>query len=95
MALVTFAVAGGVIASALFAVIPAIVPRDGSAAVAIGFVCQAGGIGTLIGPPLAAYVIETHGWTGVAWFMIAVSLAGIVSLLPLLLGRALAVAPAA
>ena len=46
VALVTFAVAGGVIASALFAVIPAIVPRDGSAAVAIGFVCQAGGIGT-------------------------------------------------
>jgi MFS family permease len=95
VALVTFAVAGGVIASVLFAVIPAIVPRDGSAAVAIGLVCQAGGIGTLIGPPLAAYVIETHGWTGVAWFMIAVSLAGIVSLVPLLLGRTLAVAPAA
>jgi len=88
MAVIVFAIAGGLTASALFAAIPAIVPRGGSAAVVIGLVCQAGGIGTLLGPPLAAAVIDVHGWTGWAWFLVAVSVAGIVCLLPLLFGRA-------
>ncbi|MFI0849688.1 MFS transporter [Mesorhizobium sp. IMUNJ 23232] len=86
-AVIVFAVAGGLTASTLFAAIPAIVPRGGSAAVAIGLVCQAGGIGTVLGPPLAAAVVDAHGWTGFAWFLGAVSAAGLVCLVPLLLGR--------
>jgi MFS family permease len=91
LALVVFAIAGGVTASALFAAIPAILPARGPSAVAIGLVCQAGGIGTVLGPPIAAYVIETHGWSGVAWFMITASVAGVVCLLPLLVRRERAV----
>ncbi len=56
-------------ASALFASIPFIVRRGGSASVAIGLVAQAGGIGTLFGPPLAGYVIETYGFAGFGWFL--------------------------
>ena len=62
-------------------------PRGGSAAVAIGLVCQAGGIGTVLGPPLAAAVIDAHGWIGFAWFLGALSAAGAVCLLPLFVGR--------
>jgi hypothetical protein len=88
-ALALFAIAGGVTASALFASIPFIVRRGGSASVAIGLVAQAGGIGTLFGPPLAGHVIETYGFAGFGWFLTAVALAGIVCLLPLILARVL------
>jgi MFS family permease len=91
-AVIVFAVAGGLTASTLFAAIPAIVPRGGSAAVAIGLVCQAGGIGTVLGPPLAAAVIDAQGWTGFAWLLVALSAAGVVCLVPLLLGRSAPVA---
>ncbi|MEQ1952081.1 MFS transporter [Mesorhizobium yinganensis] len=91
-AVIVFAVAGGLTASTLFAAIPAIVPRGGSAAVAIGLVCQAGGIGTVLGPPLAAAVIDAHGWTGFAWLLVALSAAGVVCLAPLLIGRSARVA---
>lgn len=86
-AVIVFAISGGLTASTLFAAIPAIVPRGGSAAVAIGLVCQAGGIGTVLGPPLAAAVVDAHGWAGWAWFLVAVSAGGVVCLVPLLLGR--------
>ena len=86
-AVIVFAIAGGLTASTLFSAIPAIVPRGGSAAVAIGLVCQAGGIGTVLGPPLAAAVIDAHGWIGFAWFLGALSAAGAVCLLPLFVGR--------
>ena len=72
-ALALFAIAGGMTASALFASIPFIVRRGGSASVAIGLVAQAGGIGTLFGPPLAGYVIETYGFAGFGWFLAAVA----------------------
>ena len=83
-----FAIAGGMTASALFASIPFIVQRQGSASVAIGLVAQAGGIGTLFGPPLAGYVIETYGFAGFGWFLVAMALVGIVCLIPLTLTRA-------
>lgn len=84
-ALALFAIAGGMTASALFASIPFIVRREGSASVAIGFVAQAGGIGTLFGPPLAGYVIETYGFAGFGWFLAAVAGVGIACLIPLTL----------
>ena len=66
VAAVLIAISGGMTASALFASIPSIVPRGSSASVAIGLVCQAGGIGTVVGPPLAGHVIEAYGWPGSA-----------------------------
>lgn len=87
LAAAAFAIAGGVTASALFAALPFIVPRGGSVAVAIGLVAQTGGIGTVIGPPLAGFVIETHGWPGFAWLLLATALAGFLATLPLLRRR--------
>jgi len=84
---VSFAFACGIIASALFAALPSIVPEQGSSAVAIGLICQAGGIGTVAGPPLAAQVIETLGWDAFGLFMAGVAIAGIASLLPLMSRR--------
>ncbi|MEP9396625.1 MFS transporter [Mesorhizobium sp. KR2-14] len=82
-AAVVIAIAGGIIASALFASIPAIVPQGKSASIAIGLVCQAGGIGTVIGPPLAGYVIEAHGWAGFGVFLALTAAIGGLCLLPL------------
>jgi hypothetical protein len=81
------AIACGITASALFAAIPFIVPRAGSTAIAIGLVCQAGGIGTVFGPPLAARIIGSLGWGGFGWFLAITAAIGILSLAPLLAGR--------
>ena len=76
-------------ASALFASIPAVVPVGGSVAVGIGLVAQSGGIGTLVGPPLAGYVISEFAWPGFGWFLAVVSLIGVVCLMPMLRSRPL------
>jgi MFS family permease len=73
---ILFVVSGAVVASALFAAIPYIVPAAGAAAVVIGLICQAGGLGTVVGPPAAGLVIEQAGYAGLGWFILAVSLAG-------------------
>jgi MFS family permease len=86
-AAVVFAIAGGVVASALFASIPSVVPVGGSVAVGIGLVAQSGGLGTLVGPPLAGYVISEFAWSGFGWFLAVVSLLGIVCLVPMLRAR--------
>jgi MFS family permease len=88
LAAIVLAISGGVAASALFASIPLILPKGGSAAIAIGLVCQAGGIGTVFGPPIAGQIIESYGWPGFGWFLAVSSAVGIVSLVPLLAGRA-------
>lgn len=82
-----FAVAHGIIASAVFASVPLILPAGGSAAIAIGLIAQTGGIGTLVGPPLAGYVIGAFGWPGFGTFLLAVSVAGLACLAPMLAGR--------
>jgi len=83
VAAVVLAIAGGMIASALFACIPAIVPQGKSVSIAIGLVCQMGGIGTVIGPPMAGYVIETYGWSGFGVFLALTAALGGICLLPL------------
>lgn len=83
-AAVLLAVSGGVTASALFASVPFIVPRAGSASVAIGLIAQTGGLATVVGPPLAGHVIDNYAWTGLGWFMAACAAMGIASLIPLL-----------
>lgn len=81
---VLFAIAGGVTASALFASVPFIVPAAGSASVVIGIICQAGGIMTLVGPPLGGWVIERMGWSGFGYFLLATSLIGLALIMPVL-----------
>ncbi len=87
VAAVAVAVLGGVTGSALYAAIPLAVPRGGSVSVAIGLVAQAGGIGTLFGPPFAGWVIETAGWPGFAAFTAATALVSIAIVTPLLFRR--------
>ncbi len=87
LAVLLFAVSGGFVASALFAGLPSIVPKDGSVAVAIGLVCQAGGIGTVLGPPLAGHIIEGYGWPGFGVFLALVSAFGALCLVPVLRAR--------
>lgn len=87
IAAVVLAVSGGVTGSTLFASVPFIVPAAGSASVAIGLICQAGGIATVVGPPLAGLVIESTGWTGYAALLIGASLVGLALLAPLLVRR--------
>ncbi len=73
---IVFVVGGAVVASALFAAIPYIVPASGAAAVVIGIVCQAGGLGTVFGPPAAGAVIEQAGYAGLGWYIFGVSALG-------------------
>ena len=82
---VLLAVASAVVASVLFAAIPFVTPASGSVPAAIGIVSQAGGIGTLAGPPLGAVFIESLGWMGFGWFLAVVALVGIACLSPLAL----------
>lgn len=86
-AAIVLVVAGAIVASIQFASIPHIVPAGGSAAIVIGLICQAGGIGTLVGPPAAGWAIENFGWQGYAWFLAAAGVAGIAFMLPLALRR--------
>jgi MFS family permease len=86
-AAVLLAVSGGVTASALFASVPFIVPRTGSASVAIGLIAQTGGFATVFGPPLAGHVIDNYAWIGFGWFIAAWAVIGVASLTPLLVGR--------
>ena len=82
------AVAGGLVASALFAAIPSYVPRGGSVSIAIGLVAQAGGIGTLVGPPLSGWIIETWSWPALGIFLSLAAAAGLLCLVPLVRPRA-------
>lgn len=84
---ILFALAHGVIASAIFASVPLILPVGGSAAIAIGVIAQSGGIATLVGPPIAGYVIEAYGWPGFGVFMLALSAAGLGLMVPMLARR--------
>lgn len=81
---VMLVMSGALVASALFAAIPFVTPARGSVSVAIGLVTQAGGIGTVAGPPVAALVIGRTGWTGFGVYLAAVALAGLAATLPLL-----------
>ncbi|GKX33642.1 MAG: MFS transporter [Rhizobiaceae bacterium MnEN-MB40S] len=75
---ILFSLASGVVGSAVFATLPAIV-RDGqSASIAMGAIAQTGGVGTVIGPPIAGFVIEAFGWPGLSIYVVIVCLLGVV-----------------
>ncbi len=39
-----------------------------------------------VGPPIAAWVLETQGWNGFGWLLSAIAVFGIVCLAPLAVG---------
>jgi len=79
--------AGGIVGSVLFAILPELVGPRGSVSVAIGLVAQAGGLGTLFGPPVAGWVIERLGWQAFGLFLAATAVLSILSLLPVVRSR--------
>lgn len=87
LAAIVLCVASGVIASAIFAATPLAASDGVSVGAALGLVCQAGGIATLIGPPAGAFVIEQAGWPAFGAFLAAISLAGLLAMGVLLFGR--------
>ncbi len=63
---------------------PFLTPKEGSVSVAFGLVAQAGGLGTLFGPPVAAAVAERFGWAGFGIFLTATALVGLACMLALI-----------
>ncbi len=86
-AALAFAFAHGVLASAIFASVPLLLPAGGSAAIAIGIIAQTGGLATLVGPPIAGHVIATYGWPVFGLYLAAAAVAGLLLLVPILSER--------
>lgn len=84
LAAAVVAISGGVVASALFAAIPSHVPQGGSVSIAIGLVAQAGGIGTVLGPPLTAAIIENWSWGALGLYLALAAAFGFAVLLPIM-----------
>ncbi|MCR9134530.1 MAG: MFS transporter [Alphaproteobacteria bacterium] len=82
-AYVTFAFLGGVIASMCFGSVPQVASERFSAALVVGIIAQAGGTGTIFGPPLAGFVIDTWGWTGLSTLLVGLSAAGSLLMVPM------------
>lgn len=76
-------IAGAVVASAHFALVPFLTPERGSTPMAFGMMSQMGGIGTMFGPPLAAGVIDAQGWAIFAYFLVAFGVLGAAFMVPL------------
>jgi MFS transporter, CP family, cyanate transporter len=76
LSMLVFAFAGGVVASSLFAQVPRVAGSEAVATSIIGALAQFGGIATLLGPPIAGFLVETFGWTALGWSFIGVALAG-------------------
>ena len=72
----------GIVASAVYAMIPFVVPRGGSAVIVIGLVSQAGGLATLAGPPVAGFIVDRSGWPMLGVFIAATSVLGMAALWP-------------
>lgn len=86
IAAILVTICGALVASSLFAAIPFVTPPGGSVATSLGIVSQAGGIGTLAGPPLAAWILHDYGWSGFGWLLTATAVVGIGCLAPLAAG---------
>jgi len=71
-----FALAGGMTASGLFAQVPRLAANETAAASIIGAMAQAGGLSTLLEPPLAGFLAETYGWAALGWSLTTVALTG-------------------
>lgn len=85
MAVATFAFAGGLAASSLFASVALIENGKDSATALVGAVAQAGGIATVFGPPLAGYWIESFGRTALSLSFATAALVAAVVIVALVL----------
>jgi MFS transporter, CP family, cyanate transporter len=74
IAMAMYAFFCGIGASALFASAPLLAGTPISSARTIGAMAQAGGMATLIGPPLAGSIIGNFGWPALAGSFVAVAL---------------------
>ena len=79
-----FSFLGGILASSVFGAVPQAASARLSAAVVIGLIAQAGGLGTIGGPPLAGFLLDEFGWSALTWLLTALSILGTVAMLPLL-----------
>lgn len=79
-----FAFLGGVIASMCFGSVPQAASKRFSAAMVVGVIAQAGGTGTIFGPPLAGFVIESWGWSGLTVLLTVLSVAGALLMVPMI-----------
>jgi MFS family permease len=69
-----YAFSCGICASSLFASVPLPAGTPRSSVRTIGAMAQAGGMATLIGPPLAGSIIGNFGWPALAGSFVAVAL---------------------
>lgn len=88
IAYAAFSLLGGIMASCVFGSIPQAISGRLSAALVIGLIAQAGGIGTIGGPPLAGYLLDMFGWGALSWLLAVLSAVGAAVLLPLLMPTA-------
>jgi len=79
-----FAFLGGLIASAVFGSVPQAASPNLPAVLVIGMIAQAGGLGTLAGPPLAGFVLDTLGWHALTGLLTGLSVLGAMLVLPIL-----------
>lgn len=73
VAMAIYAFFCGICASSLFASVPLFAKTQIAATRTIGAIAQAGGMATLIGPPIAGSIIEHFGWAALAWSFVAVA----------------------
>lgn len=81
IAMPVYAFASGISASCLFAAVPAVTRSRRSATRTIGAVAQAGGIATLVSPPIAGSIIEHAGWSALAVSFVAVAVIAVIQVL--------------
>jgi MFS family permease len=74
IAMAIYAFSCGICASSLFASVPLLAGTQRSSARTIGAMAQAGGVATLIGPPVAGSIIGNFGWPALAGSFVAVAL---------------------
>jgi MFS family permease len=74
VAMAAYAFSCGICASSLFASVPLLAGTQTSSARTIGAMAQAGGMATLVSPPIAGAIIEEFGWPALAGSFVAVAL---------------------
>lgn len=63
---VAFSLTGGVLPASIYAAVPAVAARHDNLGAVNGLVVQASNLGTLAGPPLAAWLVTVGGWRAMA-----------------------------
>ena len=73
-----FALGNGVASAGIFAAVPPLADARGAdTTLGFGLVAQAGGIGTVIGPPAMGAAIDVLGWEGACIALLPVALAAV------------------